>query len=134
MLRAAPAAVVATAFVPFPTNSPCAVSVVSPVPPCGTVTTPVMLPVPRLTADHVLSPRRNVVRSRRPVTAVMFVVPMLVSDAPDPLNVVPVTVPVILAPPADTVIPPAVTVSPPLSTVGPVMCGDVASTTFPLPV
>ena len=43
----APTAVVATAFVPFPTNSPCAASVVSPVPPCGTVTTPVSDAVPR---------------------------------------------------------------------------------------
>ena len=69
-----------------------------------------------------------------PVTAVIFVVPMLVRLAPEPLNVVPVTVPVMLAPPAETVSPPAVTVSPPLSTVGPVRCGDVASTTLPLPV
>ena len=40
-----------------------------------------------------------------PVTADMFVVPMLVKFAPEPLKVVPVTVPVMLAPPFDTVRP-----------------------------
>ena len=63
----------------------------------------------------------------------MFVVPILVRLAPEPLKVVPVTVPVISTP-GGNLIPPAVTVSPPLSTVGPVRCGDVASTTLPLPV
>jgi hypothetical protein len=76
-------------------------------------------------AAHVLSPRRKVVAEGVPVTAVILLVPILVSDAPEPLKVVPATVPVIEAPPADTVKPPAVIVNPPLLTVGPVMVGVV---------
>ena len=49
-------------------------------------------------------------------------------------DAVPVTVPVMLAPPAETVRPPAVTVRPPLLTVGETKLGEVASTTLLVPV
>ena len=69
-----------------------------------------------------------------PVIAVRLLVPMLVRFVPLPLNVVPDTVPVMDAPPAETVSPPAVMVRPPLEIVGDVKVGEVASTTLPEPV
>src|SRR5262245_27908972 len=110
------------------------VPLVRPVPPCATVTTPDKLAVPTEMVAHVLSPRRKVVLSAVPVTAVILVVPMLVRLAPEPLKVVPVTVPVMLAPPAETVSPPAVMVAPPLLTVSVDTVGAVARTTLPVPV
>ena len=69
-----------------------------------------------------------------PPVAEKLLVPMPARPDPDPLKVVPLTVPVMLAPPAETVRPPAVIVSPPLLIVGEVRLGDPASTTLPLPV
>jgi hypothetical protein len=86
-------------------------------------------------ADHVLSPRRKLVLFAVPV-ADRLVVPMLVSDAPEPEKVVAVTVPLTFKAPLNVLVPIAtcpdqVDVAP--ATV-PVSVGEAVSTTLPVPV
>ena len=94
-----------------------------------------VLAIVKVGAAHVLSPRRNVVVFAVPV-ADRLDVPMLVNDAPEPLNVVAVTVPVTLTAPLNVEVPTAicpdhVELAP--ATV-PVSVGAADSTTFPDPV
>ena len=88
-----------------------------------------------VSAAHVPLPARKVVLDGVPVIPDRLVVPMLVSDAPDPLNVVAVTVPLTLSAPLVVVVPMAtcpVQVEFAPATV-PVSVGEAASTTLPVP-
>ena len=74
--------------------------------PAKLVPMPTLVTVPEPETDaQLLSPRRNVELLGEPVTAVMFDVPMPVNDAPAPLNVVALTVPLTFSAPLIAVVP-----------------------------
>jgi hypothetical protein len=98
------------------------------------VLTPTVMPADEMVA-HVLSPRRKLLAFAVPV-ADRLLVPMAVNDAPEPLNVVAVAVPLIFNAPLNVDVPMAtlvVQVEDTPATV-PVRVGAADRTTFPDPV